>query len=92
LGYPKYTADFFAVDVRASGLGVTYNMGSLAGGLSPVWGGALTKVIGLGPAILYCSLFWSVVILSMLILNVPKRVSERTTGSMKAMATGASTS
>lgn len=77
--YPKYTTDFFSVDVRASGLGITYNLGSIAGGLSPVWGGALTKVIGLGPAILSCSLFWSIVILAMLIFNVPKRVADRTT-------------
>jgi SHS family sialic acid transporter-like MFS transporter len=84
--YPKYTIDFFAVDVRASGLGITYNLGSIAGGLSPVWGGALTKVIGLGPAILSCSLFWSIVILAMLIFNVPKRVADRTTAAMTPVA------
>ena len=82
--YPKYTTDFFDVDVRASGLGITYNLGSIAGGLSPVWGGALTTVIGLGPAILVCSLFWSIVILAMLIFNVPKRVADRTTRRMDA--------
>jgi len=76
--WPKYITDFFDVDVRASGLGMTYNLGSIAGGMSPVWGGALTQIIGLGPAIQVSSLFWSLVILVMLIFNIPKRVADRT--------------
>jgi len=31
-----------------------------------------------------CSLFWSIVILAMLIFNVPKRVADRTTRRMDA--------
>jgi len=76
--WPKYLMDFFDVDVRTSGLGITYNLGSIAGGLSPIWGAVLTKSFGLGHAIEYLSLFWSLVIIVILGFKIPQRVAART--------------
>jgi SHS family sialic acid transporter-like MFS transporter len=70
---PKYIVEHFDTDVRAAGLGSTYNLGALAGGLSPVWGTALANSIGLGPAIGTLTAFWTLVVVAVLVLQLPKR-------------------
>jgi SHS family sialic acid transporter-like MFS transporter len=74
---PLYIVEHFAVEVRAAGLGTTYNLGSLAGGLSPVWGAALAGWIGLGPAICVLAFFWTVVCASVVWFEIPRRMQRR---------------
>lgn len=74
---PLYIVEHFGVEVRAAGLGTTYNLGSLAGGLSPIWGAALAGSIGLGPAICALAFFWTVVCASIVGFEIPRRVQRR---------------
>jgi SHS family sialic acid transporter-like MFS transporter len=74
---PLYIVEHFGVEVRAAALGTTYNLGSLAGGLSPVWGAALAGWIGLGPAICALAFFWTVVCASVVGFELPGRVQRR---------------
>ena len=74
---PKYIAEQFDPTIRAAGLGFTYNLGSIAGGLSPVWGSALSGLIGLGPAIGVLTAFWTMVCAGMVALDLPRRAYER---------------
>ncbi|MBF8189951.1 MFS transporter [Nonomuraea sp. K274] len=74
---PKYIADHFDPTLRASGLGTTYNLGSIAGGLSPVWGGALAGVIGLGSAIGVLTAFWTLACIAVIGFDLPRRALGR---------------
>lgn len=74
---PKYIAEQFDPTIRAAGLGTTYNIGSIAGGLSPVWGAALAGVIGLGPAIGALTGVWTLVFIAFLGFDVPRRARDR---------------
>ncbi|MDQ0217693.1 MFS transporter [Peribacillus cavernae] len=74
---PKYLADHFDVEVRSAGLGVAYNVGAIAGGLSPVWGSALKEAVGLGNAIMILTIFWSLLVVIFVGLNIPKWVIKK---------------
>jgi MFS transporter, SHS family, sialic acid transporter len=78
--WPVYISSFFTVDVRSSGLGVTYNLGAIAGGLSPVWGGMLQNFLGLGWAIVALVLFWSAVLLIIVGCEIPVLVATKVNG------------
>lgn len=71
--FPKYIAEHFGVDVRAAGLGTTYNLGAIAGGLSPIWGAALASSIGLGPAIGALTFFWTAITMVIVGFRIPAR-------------------
>jgi MFS transporter, SHS family, sialic acid transporter len=71
---PLYIVEHFGIEVRAAGLGTTYNLGSIAGGLSPIWGASLAGTIGLGPAICALAFFWTVVCASIVGFEIPARV------------------
>jgi SHS family sialic acid transporter-like MFS transporter len=75
--FPKYITDHFGVEVRAAGLGVTYNLGAIAGGLSPILGALLGGAIGLGPAIGVLTLFWTFVTMIIIGFRIPARVAAR---------------
>ncbi|MCF8567330.1 MFS transporter [Alicyclobacillus tolerans] len=75
--WPYYITQHFDVDVRSSGLGFTYNLGAIAGGLSPVWGSALKSSIGLGGAIASLTFFWTIILTLIIAFNVAGRVKNR---------------
>ena len=77
---PAYLTEHFGVGVRAAGLGITYNLGSLAGGLSPIWGALLAGWIGLGPAICALMFFWTLVAMTLIGFQVPSRVRNAWSG------------
>jgi SHS family sialic acid transporter-like MFS transporter len=75
--WPKYVTEHFDVDVRSAGLGTTYNLGSIAGGLSPVWGSLLQNVMGLGWAVAVLTIFWTFIVIALIGFDVPKKVVNR---------------
>ncbi len=75
--FPKYITENFGVEVRSAGLGVTYNLGAIAGGLSPIWGALLGNSIGLGPAIGVLTLFWTLVTVIIIGFRIPPRIAAR---------------
>ena len=83
---PIYIVEQFGVGVRAAGLGTTYNLGSLAGGLSPIWGAALAGWIGLGPALGALIFFWTLVCASIIGFELPKRVRRAWSGKVEPEA------
>lgn len=74
---PKYIAEHFDPGVRAAGIGTTYNLGSIAGGLSPIWGSALAGQIGFGPAIAVLAGVWTLVSMLVIGFDVPRRARDR---------------
>lgn len=74
---PLYIVEHFGIEVRAAGLGTTYNLGSIAGGLSPIWGATLASSIGLGPAICALAFFWTIVCASIVGFEIPGRMQRR---------------
>jgi SHS family sialic acid transporter-like MFS transporter len=77
--FPKYIAEHFGVAVRSAGLGATYNLGAIAGGLSPIWGSLLGGSIGLGAAIGALTFFWSLVVIVIVGFRIPSRAAARGT-------------
>lgn len=75
---PQYIIEHFGVEVRAAGLGVTYNLGAIAGGLSPIWGALLGDAVGLGPAIAILTLFWTLVVTVIIGFRIPAIIARRT--------------
>ena len=75
--WPRYVTRYFDAEVRSAGLGVSYNVGSLAGGISPVLGGALEHTLGLGAAISVLVLVWTIVVVAIVAFDIPGRVTQR---------------
>ena len=81
--WPKYIAEQFGAGVRSAGLGVTYNLGSIAGGLSPLWASALQKSMGLGWALAVLVFSWTLIEAAFVGLDVPGIVRRKTEASLK---------
>lgn len=78
--HPKFMSMYFAPEIRGSGVGVAYNLGSLGGAIAPIWGAFISVQLGLGPALAALMLFWTLVVLSIVALNIPGRLLHRTAG------------
>jgi SHS family sialic acid transporter-like MFS transporter len=88
--WPKYVTQYFDPDVRSSGLGLTYNIGSLAGGISPVLGASLQSALGLGGAIGLLTTFWTLVVIFIVATNLPDRVTSKAADRFRQMGTNVS--
>lgn len=78
--HPKFMSMYFAPEIRGSGVGVAYNLGSLGGAIAPIWGAFISTQIGLGPALASLMLFWTLVVLAIVVFNVPGRILRKTSG------------
>jgi SHS family sialic acid transporter-like MFS transporter len=78
--HPKFMAMYFAPEVRGSGVGVAYNLGSLGGAIAPVWGAYIAAQVGLGTALAALMLFWTLVVLAIVAFNIPGRLLHKTAG------------
>ncbi len=78
--HPKFMSMYFAPEIRGSGVGVAYNLGSLGGAIAPIWGAFFAERMGLGPALASLMLFWTLVVVAIVALNIPGRLLRRTAG------------
>ena len=74
---PKYMATFFPAEMRSTGIGFIYNFAAIGGGVSPVIAAALSERVGLGSALVYVTLFWTIVLVSLVGLRLPERIQAR---------------
>ena len=58
---PKYMATFFPAEMRSTGIGFIYNFAAIGGGVAPVIAAKLSERVGLGSALVYVTLFWTIV-------------------------------
>jgi SHS family sialic acid transporter-like MFS transporter len=78
--HPKFMAMYFAPEIRGSGVGVAYNLGSLGGAIAPIWGAYIAAQVGLGTALASLMIFWTLVVLAIVAFNIPGRLLRRTAG------------
>ena len=71
---PKYMATFFPAEMRSTGIGFIYNFAAIGGGVSPVIAAALSERVGLGSALVYVTLFWTIVLVALVGLRLPGTV------------------
>ena len=74
---PKYMATFFPAEMRSTGIGFIYNFAAIGGGVSPVIAAALSERVGLGSALVYVTLFWTIVLVALVGLRLPERIQAR---------------
>ena len=74
---PKYMATFFPAEMRSTGIGFIYNFAAIGGGVSPVIAAALSERVGLGSALVYVTLFWTIVLIALVGLRLPERIQAR---------------
>ena len=73
---PKYMATFFLAEMRRTGIGFIYNFAAIGGG-APVIAAALSERVGLGSALVYVTLFWTIVLVALVGLRLPERIQAR---------------
>ncbi|GCE46026.1 SHS family sialic acid transporter-like MFS transporter [Thermosporothrix hazakensis] len=78
--HPKFMSMYFAPEVRGSGVGVAYNLGSLGGAIAPIWGAFFANLMGLGTALAVLMFFWTFVVVALVVFDVPGRLLQRTAG------------
>ncbi|HEY4385501.1 MAG TPA: MFS transporter [Ktedonobacteraceae bacterium] len=78
--HPKFMSMYFAPEIRGSGVGVAYNLGSLGGAIAPIWGAFFAAKMGLGTALATLMLFWTLVVLIIVVFDIPGRILRRTAG------------
>ena len=59
------------------GIGFIYNFAAIGGGVSPVIAAALSERVGLGSALVYVTLFWTIVLVALVGLRLPERIQAR---------------
>ena len=74
---PKYMATFFPAEMRSTGIGFIYNFAAIGGGGAPVIAAALSERVGLGSALVYVTLFWTIVLVALVGLRLPERIQAR---------------
>ena len=74
---PKYMATFCPAEMRSTGIGFIYNFAAIGGGVSPVIAAALSERVGLGSALVYVTLFWTIVLVALVGLRLPERIQAR---------------
>ena len=78
--HPKFMSMYFAPEIRGSGVGVAYNLGSLGGAIAPIWGAFFATKLGFGTALASLMLFLTLVVLIIVGFNIPGRILQRTAG------------
>ena len=74
---PKYMATFFPAEMRAQVLVSSITSLRLAVGCPPVIAAALSERVGLGSALVYVTLFWTIVLVALVGLRLPERIQAR---------------
>ena len=74
---PKYMATFFPAEMRSTGIGFIYNFAAIGGGVAPVIAAKLSERVGLGSALVYVTLFWTIVLVALVGLRLPERIQAR---------------
>ena len=64
-------------EMRSTGIGFIYNFAAIGGGVSPVIAAALSERVGLGSALVYVTLFWTIVLVALVGLRLPERIQAR---------------
>ncbi|MCK3655100.1 sialic acid transporter [Pasteurellaceae bacterium Macca] len=71
---PKYMSKFFPTEMRSAGIGFIYNFAAIGGGVSPVIAASISNKIGLGAALIYVTLFWTLLLVIFVGLRIPERI------------------
>lgn len=74
---PKYMARFFPTEMRSAGIGFIYNFAAIGGGIAPVVAAALSDWVGLGQALVYVTLFWTIFLIVLVGLRIPERIQSK---------------
>ena len=63
--------------MRSTGIGFIYNFAAIGGGVAPVIAAKLSERVGLGSALVYVTLFWTIVLVALVGLRLPERIQAR---------------
>lgn len=71
---PKFIYDYFPTHLRGLGTGLIYNLGATGGIAAPVTATYIAGFYGLGSALLFVTVFWSIVLIAIIGLRIPDRI------------------
>jgi MFS transporter, SHS family, sialic acid transporter len=74
---PKFLADHYPINLRASGLGFCYNIGALGGAIAPIAGASIASSLGLGNALMVLTLGFTALVAILVGFDIPRRFDPR---------------
>jgi SHS family sialic acid transporter-like MFS transporter len=74
---PKFLADHYPINLRASGLGFCYNVGALGGAIAPLAGASIASSLGLGNSLMVLTLGFTALIAVLIGFDIPRRFDPR---------------
>jgi MFS transporter, SHS family, sialic acid transporter len=74
---PKFLADHYPINLRASGLGFCYNVGALGGAIAPLAGASIASSLGLGNALMMLTLGFTALVAILIGFDIPRRFDPR---------------